>query len=71
MADIHVYEYDGGSMPGIKNGYFEIYEGEYGDGEFFIQADNSNVFELAKSLADSRNADIHFHTLSKWEKENV
>ena len=64
MTEIHVYEYE--SMPGMRSGYYEIYEGEYHNGEFFIQADNSNVFELAKSLADSRQANMHFHTLAHY-----
>jgi hypothetical protein len=68
--NIHVYEYDGGSMPGTVNGYWEIYYGEYGE-DFILSCDNDNVFLVAKSLADTMATDIVVHTLSKWDRENV
>lgn len=67
--DIHVYEYD--SMPGVRNGYYEIYDGEFDRNNFIDSADNSNVFTYTKFIADLMRKNIVFHTLSKWEKDNV
>lgn len=64
--DIHLYEYDGESMPGTVNGYWEIYEGEYGDGTFLASADNANVFGIAMGFADAKGVNIIIHTLSYW-----
>lgn len=64
---IHVYEYDQGSMVGCANGYYEIYQGEYGEGDLCYTADNDTVFEKAKTLADNLQLDIVLHTAAHWE----
>lgn len=68
--NIHIYEFDGGSMPGTVNGYWEIYLSEYGV-LFLDSADNSDVFDKALEYANEFQTDIVIHTLSKWEMENV